>query len=124
MNATEPRARHVSGDPKACSFCALTLQETRLLVARQGLYICDRCIWLANQVLHESASRANERVRFSPLTNAELRCSFCWITLQEKAVMSGTRYVCGECIRIFDEKIRQPRGHKPPLSDRTGRRSF
>ncbi|MEN3202288.1 MAG: ATP-dependent Clp protease ATP-binding subunit ClpX [Atribacterota bacterium] len=43
-----------------CSFCGKTQQEVRKLIAGPGVYICDECVELCNEILKED-SRRNRR---------------------------------------------------------------
>ncbi|MBO0731047.1 MAG: hypothetical protein J2P57_17455 [Acidimicrobiaceae bacterium] len=39
-----------------CSFCGKTYPQVRKLVAGPGVYICDQCVELCNDVLREDAA--------------------------------------------------------------------
>jgi ATP-dependent Clp protease ATP-binding subunit ClpX len=43
-----------SSEPK-CSFCGKTQKQVRKLIAAPGVFICDECIELCNQILQEEA---------------------------------------------------------------------
>ena len=36
-----------------CSFCGKTLEQVRKLIAAPGVYICDECVDLCNEILDE-----------------------------------------------------------------------
>ena len=40
-------------DILTCSFCGKTRSEVKKLVAGQGVYICDECISLCNDIIQE-----------------------------------------------------------------------
>ena len=47
------------GDDKGqlkCSFCGKTQEQVRKLVAGPGVYICDECIELCNEIIEEEFS--------------------------------------------------------------------
>ena len=47
------------GDEKGqlkCSFCGKTQEQVRKLVAGPGVYICDECIELCNEIIEEEFS--------------------------------------------------------------------
>lgn len=39
-----------------CSFCGKTQEQVRKLVAGPGVYICDECIELCNEIIEEELS--------------------------------------------------------------------
>ena len=39
-----------------CSFCGKTQEQVRKLVAGPGVYICDECIELCNEIIAEAVS--------------------------------------------------------------------
>lgn len=51
MNEREERRRHTR-----CSFCGKDQSRGRKLVAGPGVYICDQCIELCNEVLKEDSA--------------------------------------------------------------------
>ncbi len=68
--------RETHGD-LACSFCGAAQRQVRKLIAGPGVYICERCIDLANEVLTEGRERSNRWTRLAAETEPEARCSFC-----------------------------------------------
>jgi ATP-dependent Clp protease ATP-binding subunit ClpX len=68
------RESNKSGAPLCCSFCGKQQEEVRKLVAGPGVYICDECVDLCNDILTEeldSATSFNQRGKL--LTPRELR---------------------------------------------------
>jgi ATP-dependent Clp protease ATP-binding subunit ClpX len=53
-----------NGDLLKCSFCAKSQKQVRKLVAGHGVYICDECIELCNEMLAEEFSVASEPAGF------------------------------------------------------------
>ena len=45
------------GDPR-CSFCGKSYQEVTKLVGGPGVYICDACVGLCNDILADEATEA------------------------------------------------------------------
>ncbi len=43
-----------------CSFCGKNQEQVRKLIAGPGVYICDECIELCNEIIEEELSRTNE----------------------------------------------------------------
>ena len=54
-------------DVLKCSFCGKTQQQVIKLIAGPGVYICDQCIDLCNQIVEEEIGKRPESVR-----NAEI----------------------------------------------------
>ncbi len=64
MDKREERRRHTR-----CSFCGKNQSEVRRLVAGPGVYICNLCIELCNEVLKEDAApgpSTHYKSRFGP----------------------------------------------------------
>ena len=55
-----------SGDLLKCSFCGKSQRQVKKLIAGPGVYICDECIDLCNEIIEEELSGAEE-VSFSEL---------------------------------------------------------
>jgi len=57
----------MKSDVLKCSFCGKTQHQVIKLVAGPGVYICDQCIDLCNQIVEEETGTRSEGVR-----NAEI----------------------------------------------------
>jgi ATP-dependent Clp protease ATP-binding subunit ClpX len=53
--------RSETNDQLKCSFCGKSQRQVRKLIAGPGVYICDECIELCNDIIAEEASRDSER---------------------------------------------------------------
>jgi hypothetical protein len=62
---------------RACSFCGVAKRRVRRLVAGPGVFICERCADLADEVVAEGEVRSNRWTRLAPEEDAEARCNFC-----------------------------------------------
>jgi len=62
---------------RACSFCGASQRQVRKLIAGPGVFICERCIDLADEVLAEGEERSNRWTGLAPEGDAEARCNFC-----------------------------------------------
>ena len=54
--------------PYRCSFCGKSQEQVRKLIAGQGVYICDECINLCQEIIEEEmleAPKARPRSRSS-----------------------------------------------------------
>ena len=49
-----------SGDLLKCSFCGKSQKQVKKLIAGPGVYICDECIDLCNEIIEEELSEASE----------------------------------------------------------------
>ena len=53
-------ARIGDGDLLKCSFCGKSQKQVKKLIAGPGVYICDECIDLCNEIIEEELSEATE----------------------------------------------------------------
>jgi ATP-dependent Clp protease ATP-binding subunit ClpX len=55
-----------SGDLLKCSFCGKSQKQVKKLIAGPGVYICDECIDLCNEIieeeLHETSDATPDRL--------------------------------------------------------------
>ena len=54
------------GDLLKCSFCGKSQKQVKKLIAGPGVYICDECIDLCNEIIEEELSQSSE-VKFDEL---------------------------------------------------------
>src|SRR5690349_24799827 len=48
------------GDLLKCSFCGKSQKQVKKLIAGPGVYICDECIDLCNEIIEEELAESNE----------------------------------------------------------------
>src|SRR5688572_19090723 len=48
------------GDLLKCSFCAKSQKQVKKLIAGPGVYICDECIDLCNEIIEEELNEGSE----------------------------------------------------------------
>src|SRR5512133_716015 len=65
MRTERTGGRHVarigeSGDLLKCSFCGKSQKQVKKLIAGPGVYICDECIDLCNEIIEEEFSEGGE----------------------------------------------------------------
>jgi len=72
MNEREERQRHTR-----CSFCGKGQDQVRKLVAGPGVYICDQCIDLCQEVLEEDTrtTSSNKRGKAGLIPNPQTICA-------------------------------------------------
>src|SRR5512133_1437207 len=49
-----------SGDLLKCSFCGKSQKQVKKLIAGPGVYICDECIDLCNEIIEEELAETSE----------------------------------------------------------------
>ena len=102
----------------ACSFCGKQQNEVRKLIAGPGVYICDRCIDLAVDVITSGrpARTALGTISNVPEEQSGVRCNFCGKDrgqVERVAIMSevtvertsSSAAVCSECLVLCGEII-------------------
>ena len=56
------------GEQLKCSFCGKSQKQVKKLIAGPGVYICDECIDLCNEIIEEELTQ-NTEIRFDDLPN-------------------------------------------------------
>jgi ClpX C4-type zinc finger len=107
----------------ACSFCGKQQNEVRKLIAGPGVYICDPCIDLAENVIG-SGHRADTELgtmNSVPAEQTGVRCTFCgkerfqvarMAIVPEVAVQrtSASPAMCSQCLELCNEIITEEFG--------------
>jgi hypothetical protein len=99
-----------------CSFCGKSQHEVAKLIAGPGVYICDRCVSLAEGVLDsgEAAHTEYGPVTAVPEQTPRMLCSFCGkirgqVTGMAVALQAPHRKtpaaICPECLALCNEII-------------------
>jgi ATP-dependent Clp protease ATP-binding subunit ClpX len=70
-----------------CSFCGKSQKQVKKLIAGPGVYICDECVELCNEIIDEELAEVSEEVAFSELpTPYQIRESLDgYVVSQERA---------------------------------------
>jgi len=55
------------GELLKCSFCGKSQKQVKKLIAGPGVYICDECIDLCNEIIEEEFSSTSEEISFAEL---------------------------------------------------------
>jgi hypothetical protein len=100
----------------ACSFCGRPQRKTRRLVAGPGVYICERCVEMAEAVISSghAAETALGALQPVPAGGTRRRCSFCGkhrhqvtglATTVDNPVgkLAGDAAICAECLTLCRE---------------------
>jgi ClpX C4-type zinc finger len=102
----------------ACSFCGKQQKKVRKLIAGPGVYICDLCIDVAENVISSGQPADTElgAMNALPAHDTRLKCSFCGkeggqvsgmalmpaVTLERT---SASAAICSECLVLCNEII-------------------
>ena len=100
----------------ACSFCGRPQRKTRKLVAGPGVYICEKCVEMAETVIRsgQATETALGPLRSVPDTMAQRRCSFCGKRRHQATGLATTvgnpagkladdAAICAECLILCRE---------------------
>ncbi|MEN3281009.1 MAG: hypothetical protein V7607_2149 [Solirubrobacteraceae bacterium] len=68
-----------AGAEAVCAFCGREDIDAGRVIGGPGLFICERCVDLAGEVLAEGRRRSDERATIASVsgTDAKARCGFC-----------------------------------------------
>jgi len=64
-----------SGKTYTCSFCGKSQKQVKKLIAGPGVYICDECIDLCNEIIEEELAESGD-VKFDELPKPMEICAF------------------------------------------------
>ncbi len=70
-----------------CSFCGKSQKQVRKLIGGSGVYICDECIELCNEIIEEELGAKPAETTATPLPKPREICDFLdsWVIGQERA---------------------------------------
>ncbi len=100
-----------------CSFCGRPQRKTRKLIAGPGVYICEKCVEMAEAVIRsgQAAETALGPLQAVPATMTRQRCSFCGkhrpqvtglaTSVGNRVVGKGAgdASICNECLTLCRE---------------------
>ncbi|MFM7870450.1 MAG: ClpX C4-type zinc finger protein, partial [Actinomycetota bacterium] len=64
-----------TGEILKCSFCGKSQKQVKKLIAGPGVYICDECIDLCNEIIEEEVGEASD-LKMDDLPNPREICNF------------------------------------------------
>jgi ClpX C4-type zinc finger len=93
--------------PGPCSFCGLTAEKVKTLIAGPGAYICDRCIPLASQAIATGEPAGPAATAIAPVAEEAMteKCSFCGKRRHQVPGLAaaGSARICAECLELCQE---------------------
>ncbi|MBC7218284.1 MAG: ATP-dependent Clp protease ATP-binding subunit ClpX, partial [Candidatus Caldatribacterium sp.] len=92
-----------------CSFCGKTQQEVRKLIAGPGVYICDECVELCNEILKEDSRKSRKEFVLEELPSPKEIKAFLdqYVIGQERAKVILSVAVYNHYKRIMQPKDSQ-----------------
>ena len=54
---------HESNEQLLCSFCGKSQRQVKKLIAGPGVYICDECIDLCNEIIAKHTNQTLEKIK-------------------------------------------------------------
>jgi hypothetical protein len=103
------RKRKDDGEARTCSFCGRPQRKARRLVGGPGVFICERCVTLAEGVLATESKAETPLGVLAALSDEKTRerCSFCGKRHAEVSALASTGDVaiCEECLKLCDEIV-------------------
>jgi hypothetical protein len=95
--------------PGPCSFCGRAAEEVKTLIPGPRVYICDRCIPLADQALATGDRAGPLAAAITPVAPeaAAERCSFCGKRRHQVPGLAAGRNtrICAECLELCHEIV-------------------
>jgi len=95
-------------DEISCSFCGLLKSKATRTVAGPDVFICDRCIGLASEVVRLGELQSNERVILTFASDPTIACNFCGKSGRGMAVSEDAR-ICDDCLGLCNEILAKER---------------
>jgi len=92
-----------------CSFCGKSQKQVKKLIPGPGVYICDECIDLCKDIIHEKFSEPAEvRIDERPKPLG-VKCSFCRRSQKpvKKLIAGPGVYICDVCINLCNDIIEE-----------------
>ncbi len=111
--------------PYRCSFCGKSQEQVRKLIAGQGVYICDECITLCQEIIEEEmldTPRAANKPKAAKLPNPRADQG-CARRLRDQPGACQARALGGRLQPLQARRRRQPhrRGRAPEVQRAAGR---
>ncbi|MDY6054413.1 ATP-dependent Clp protease ATP-binding subunit ClpX [Micrococcus sp.] len=103
-----------SADLLKCSFCGKSQKQVRKLIAGPGVYICDECIELCNEIVEEELGEATEASEFTLPTPQEI------FDHLERFVVGQEAAKRSLAVAVYNhyKRVRAPQGRSADFAER------
>ena len=115
-----------SAAARICSFCGGSSHDVQKLIAGPGVFICDGCIAIANEVIETRVAHGPASRKLSPIVDRKTKCSFCGKRSKTTSpLVAGSGYrasqarrpkyggpgvrICGDCLELCNEIVDEER---------------
>lgn len=108
-----------------CTFCGQLQNQVQKLIAGPGVFICDRCVALANEAMTNSETRRNESAELSEeVSEKNAKCTFCGKPKRSvDHMIIGRAFgptfqrgpyvrICNECLDLCDRMLGESATYK------------
>ena len=113
-----------SNEQLLCSFCGKSQRQVKKLIAGPGVYICNGCVDLANDVINDGRPVTTQAAELSAgsVQEPRVQCSFCGKRRDQVPglVVSSARTgrntpaaICTECLDLCIEIVIEEFGETP-----------
>ena len=102
------------GDLLKCSFCGKSQKQVKKLIAGPGVYICDECIDLCNEIIEEELSESSD-LKWDELPKPQEICEFLdeYVVGQDTAKKALAVAVYNHYKRVQAGESGKPRPRRP-----------
>ena len=112
-----------SADLFKCSFCGKSQKQVQQLIAGPGVYICDECVELCNEIIEERMAESGDRGRRATSICRSPREIFAFLEEYVVGQEAAKRALVGRGLQPLQARARRTAPSRPPSSAPTRSRS-